>query len=263
MSEPETQTDTAPAADALAAADDEARALDKALQGRQPFHVVEAAFERFGPSLVVSFSGAEDVLVVDLAVQVLGARAASDLRVLTLDTGRLHPETLRYLEEVRQHYGIALQVQMPDGAATQALVQRKGLFSFYVDGHKECCSVRKVAPLRRALAGAPAWMTGQRRDQSPDTRAAVPFCELDRAFSGPQQPLFKFNPLANWKSAEVWRYLRGAGIPTNPLHQRGFISIGCEPCTRAVGPGEHERAGRWWWEEATQKECGLHRPDDA
>ncbi len=262
MSEPTPQT-AASDADALDAADAEARAMDAALQGRQPLHVVEAAFERFGPALVVSFSGAEDVLVVDLAVQVLGARAAGELRVLTLDTGRLHPETLRYLEEVRQHYGIALQVRSPDAAATLALVQRKGLFSFYVDGHKECCGLRKVAPLRLALADVPAWMTGQRRDQSPDTRATVPLCELDRGFSSQQRPLFKFNPLANWKSAEVWRYLRGAGIPTNPLHQRGFISIGCEPCTRAVGPGEHERAGRWWWEEATQKECGLHRPEGA
>lgn len=236
------------------AAQAEVHTLAGELEGAQPYRVVERALQRFGSELAISFSGAEDILVLDLAHQIAG----SDLRVFTLDTGRLHPETYAYLEQVREHYGITLQVQAPDAAAVEALVASKGLFSFRRDGHGECCGIRKVGPLRRALAGRPAWMTGQRRDQSPGTRAAVPVVELDTTFGSPESPLWKFNPLATWSSAQVWHYLRGAGIPTNPLHGRGFVSIGCEPCTRPVWPGEHERAGRWWWEEATQKECGLH-----
>lgn len=246
----DTTDQTAPSAELEA----DVAALAAELAQAQPFRIVERALERFGERLLLSFSGAEDVLVLDLAHQIAG----SAVRVFTLDTGRLHPETLEYLEQVRSHYGVALQVVAPEAAAVERLVNAKGLFSFRVDGHGECCGVRKVAPLRRVLAGQAAWMTGQRRDQSPGTRAAVPVVELDRTFGSPEQPLVKFNPLAGWTSDQVWRYLRGAGIPTNPLHGRGFVSIGCQPCTRPVWPGEHERAGRWWWEEATQKECGLH-----
>jgi phosphoadenosine phosphosulfate reductase len=230
--------------------------LTTQLQGQQPLAVMERAYGLYGDDLVVSFSGAEDVLLLDLAVQIAG----SSVRVMTLDTGRLHVETYAYLEDVRASYGIRLEVFSPEAQDVERLVAEKGLFSFRRDGHKECCGIRKVAPLRRALAGRRAWATGQRRDQSPDTRAAVPVVELDVAFGRPDQPLVKFNPLAAWTSAQVWRYLRGAGIPTNPLHSQGYISIGCAPCTRATLPGEHERAGRWWWEEATMKECGLHAP---
>ncbi len=228
------------------------------LAGKQPYHVMEHALTHFGTDLLVSFSGAEDVLVVDLAHQIAGR----DVRVFTLDTGRLHPETYAFIDAVRSHYGIAVDVRFPDAAAVQQLVRAKGLFSFRQDGHKECCGVRKVAPLRQALAGARAWATGQRHDQSPDTRADVPHVQLDPAFTGSAGPLVKYNPLANWSSAQVWRFIRGAGLPFNKLHERGFVSIGCEPCTRAVLPGEHERAGRWWWEEATAKECGLHVADE-
>lgn len=242
--------------DAVASARAEAEALAASLHDKQPYHVVEAALARFGRDLKISFSGAEDVLVVDLAAQIAGP----DVTVFSLDTGRLHPETLRFIDDVRARYGVRLEVYSPDAATLEPFVARKGLFSFYDDGHAECCGLRKVAPLRRALAGANAWMTGQRRDQSPGTRAAVPLVEIDAAFSPPGHALWKFNPLAAWTSAQVWHYLRSAGIPTNPLHGQGFISIGCAPCTRATLPGEHERAGRWWWEEATQKECGLHQP---
>jgi len=140
----------------------------------------------------------------------------------------------------------------------QRLTREKGLFSFYTDGHEECCGVRKIEPLRRQLAGLDAWITGQRRDQSP-TRPQVPVAQLDKTFSTPDKPLLKFNPLANWSSKQVWDYIRMLEIPFNPLHERGFISIGCEPCTRAIGPNQHEREGRWWWEEATARECGLHK----
>ncbi|MCH9855483.1 MAG: phosphoadenylyl-sulfate reductase, partial [Gammaproteobacteria bacterium] len=127
------------------------------------------------------------------------------------------------------------------------------------DGHKECCEIRKVTPLRAHLAGFDAWITGQRRDQSP-TRSEVPIIEFDKAFSTPQRRLIKVNPLANTSSMEVWQLIRSLEIPYNDLHDQGFASIGCEPCSRPVGPGQHEREGRWWWEEATQKECGLHIP---
>jgi phosphoadenosine phosphosulfate reductase len=124
---------------------------------------------------------------------------------------------------------------------------------------RSAAGVRKVAPLRRHLARQSAWMTGQRRDQSPDTRAAVALMHVDPAFKGADAgPLTKFNPLANWSSARVWQYINEHGVPFNALHRQGFISIGCQPCTRSTLPGQHEREGRWWWELATQKECGLH-----
>jgi phosphoadenosine phosphosulfate reductase len=134
----------------------------------------------------------------------------------------------------------------------------KGLFSFYEDGHHECCSIRKVEPLKRKLAQVDAWMTGQRRDQSLDTRQNIPEIQRDTTFSTPEHPLIKFNPLLNWTSAQVWDYIEAYQVPYNELHQKGFISIGCEPCTRAVLPNQHERTGRWWWESSAKKECGLH-----
>jgi phosphoadenosine phosphosulfate reductase len=170
----------------------------------------------------------------------------------------LHPETYQFLEKIRTHYGISVDTFFPQPEAVQKLVHEKGLFSFYRDGHKECCGVRKVEPLVRALRPLKAWITGQRKDQSPGTRAEVPVVQLDPTFGSPERPLVKFNPLANWTSKQVWAYIREHDVPYNALHDRGFVSIGCEPCTRPTNPGEHERAGRWWWEEETMKECGLH-----
>jgi phosphoadenosine phosphosulfate reductase len=132
------------------------------------------------------------------------------------------------------------------------------LFSFYEDGHSECCGIRKVEPLRRKLATVDAWITGQRKDQSVDTRQDIPEVQQDSAFSTPSHTLIKFNPLLNWSSAQVWDYIEAYQVPFNPLHQQGFVSIGCEPCTRAILPNQHERVGRWWWEDSTKKECGLH-----
>lgn len=220
---------------------------------RHPRDIVALALADFSPDVAISFSGAEDVVLVDLAAS-LGRR----FRVFSLDTGRLHPETYRFLDQVRERYGIAIETFFPQPHAVEELVREKGLFSFYRDGHKECCNVRKVEPLGRALKPLRAWVTGQRKDQSPGTRAAVPVVQADPTFGTPAHPLVKFNPLANWTSRQVWQYIRENDVPYNPLHERGFVSIGCEPCTRAVLPGEHERAGRWWWEDATMKECGLH-----
>lgn len=219
---------------------------------RDPREILELALKSF-QNIAVSFSGAEDVVLVDMAVSI-----DRNVKVFSLDTGRLHPETYRFLEQVRQHYGIAIEVLSPDAAAVEKLVREKGLFSFYRDGHQECCAVRKVMPLRRKLGTLDAWITGQRKDQSPGTRAQVPVIQEDGAFSTPDHRIVKFNPLANWTSAQVWQYIRQNGVPFNELHNRGFISIGCEPCTRPVLPNQHEREGRWWWEDETQKECGLH-----
>ena len=232
------------------------KALDPAaekLHGRDPAEIVELALREFSPEITVSFSGAEDVVLVDMA-----SRVGVPYRVFTLDTGRLHGETYKFLDAVRERYDVAIDAYFPQPDAVQALVREKGFYSFYRDGHQQCCGIRKVEPLRRALSEVRAYITGQRKDQSPSTRDDIPLRQLDEGFAAPGQELAKFNPLANWSAAEVWRYIREHDVPYNPLHDRGFRSIGCEPCTRATHPGEHEREGRWWWEEATMKECGLH-----
>jgi thioredoxin-dependent adenylylsulfate APS reductase len=232
-------------------------ALAGELAELSPRRILRRAFELFElDDLAISFSGAEDVLLIELACDVLGDRKP---RVFCLDTGRLHPETYQFMAKVERRYGLRIEYVFPDAPAVEALVRRKGLFSFYEDGHHECCGVRKVAPLRRQLATMRAWITGQRRDQSPRTRGSVQAFERDAAFTGRDgEPLFKFNPMVSMSSDEVWDTIRAFEVPYNALHERGFVSIGCEPCTRAVLPGEHERAGRWWWEEDTKKECGLH-----
>jgi phosphoadenosine phosphosulfate reductase len=220
---------------------------------RDPWDILAFAIREYGPDVAISFSGAEDVVLVDMA-----ARIGGQFHVFSLDTGRLHPETYQFIDRVRRYYDIPVEVFVPHPEALQKLVGEKGFFSFYKDGHKECCGIRKVEPLRRALEPLRAWVTGQRKDQSPSTRAEVPVIQLDPAFGSPERPLVKFNPIANWTSKQVWAYIREREVPYNPLHERGFVSIGCEPCTRPVHPGQREREGRWWWEEETRKECGLH-----
>ena len=219
---------------------------------KTPGEILKLALGSFD-NIAISFSGAEDVVLIDMAVKINPA-----INVFSLDTGRLHPETYRYIEQVRSHYHINIEVLSPDHAALEKLVREKGLYSFYRDGHQECCGIRKVMPLRKKLNTLDAWITGQRKDQSPGTRADVPVVEKDSAFSTDNHTLIKFNPLSFWTSTQVWRYIRENDVPFNELHNQGYISIGCEPCTRPVLPNQHEREGRWWWEEATMKECGLH-----
>lgn len=226
--------------------------LQLELSAKSPREILKYALNSYD-NIAISFSGAEDVVLIEMA-----RKLTDRLRVFTLDTGRLHPETYQFLNQVRDHYRIDIEVLFPDAQEVEALVNGKGLFSFYQDGHSECCGIRKVHPLRRKLNGLDAWISGQRKDQSPSTRNQVPVIQLDPAFTTPDHPIVKFNPLANWSSKDVWDYIRMTEAPYNKLHERGFISIGCEPCTRPVLPGQHEREGRWWWEESTKKECGLH-----
>lgn len=226
--------------------------IDSELQKQTPQEILAYALKSFD-NIALSFSGAEDVVLIDIATKI-----DANVSAFCLDTGRLHGQTYRYIEQIRKHYGIKIDILFPDSGAVRDLVSRKGLFSFYEDNHQECCSIRKIGPLRKKLLTVDAWVTGQRKDQSPGTRANIPVIQDDRVFARPGESLTKFNPLANWTQEQVWRYIRDNGVPYNPLHDQGYISIGCEPCTRPVGPGQHEREGRWWWEEATRKECGLH-----
>lgn len=235
----------------MTAKDFDPTALAEEYLESSPQDILKLALENFD-NIAISFSGAEDVVLVDMA-----SRIKPDVQVFSLDTGRLHPETYRFFEQVREKYGINIHFMAPDTGALEKLVREKGMFSFYKDGHKECCGIRKVMPLRRKLSTLDAWITGQRKDQSP-TRAEVPVVQKDEAFSTDEKTLVKFNPLANWSSARVWQYIRKNDVPFNELHNQGYISIGCEPCTRPVLPNQHEREGRWWWEESTMKECGLH-----
>ncbi len=229
--------------------------LQSTVEAGDPVAVLRRGLERFGAECAIAFSGAEDVALIDMA-----AKLGLPFSVFSLDTGRLHPETYRFIEDVRVHYGIDIAVISPPSAELEQFVRRKGLFSFYDDGHGECCRIRKVVPLKRALSGYRAWVTGQRRDQNPDTRSEVMAIEIDERFRGLNDgQLVKLNPLAAWTSRMVWDYIHANEVPYNPLHRRGFISIGCAPCTRPVLPGQPERAGRWWWEQSEHRECGLHR----
>ena len=217
-----------------------------------PQEVIAFALEKFD-QISISFSGAEDVVLIDMA-----SKIKDKFQVFSIDTGRLHDETYKFIQQVREHYNIDIEILFPSHVQVEKLVKEKGLFSFYQDGHKECCSIRKVVPLRRKLATLDGWITGQRKDQNPSTRAEIPLIQEDNIFATPGQKLVKFNPLANWTSAQVWQYIRANQVPYNPLHSKGFVSIGCEPCTRPILPNQHEREGRWWWEQAKEKECGFH-----
>ncbi len=230
----------------------------QALDGASVEKIMEAAFEHFGDRLLLSTSlSVDDMVLLDHALKVANGRP---LRVFTLDTGRLHQETYDVLDAARSHFDVAIEVYAPDTAAVQELVTLHGPNHFRqsVDARKACCFVRKVEPLRRALATADAWVTGMRAAQAV-TRANLSPVEFDLANgAGRERPLVKFNPLARWTDAEIWAYAEAHALPVNALHTQGFPSIGCAPCTRAVAPGEDPRAGRWWWESPDTKECGLH-----
>jgi len=231
---------------------------DQNLEHLTPQEILQLAFSTFD-NIALSFSGAEDVVLIDMAAKIL-RDTHKKLRVFSLDTGRLHPETYEYIEKVRQTYGLDLELLSPDSNDLQNFVRKNGLFSFLKDGHQACCSIRKVEPLKKKLATLEAWISGQRKDQSPITRQQIHLLEEDHIL-GKDSNLIKFNPIANWTSKQVWNYIQMFDVPFNPLHQKGFTSIGCQPCTRAILPNQHEREGRWWWEESHIKECGLHNSD--
>ena len=202
------------------------------------------------PVVFASSFGAEDMVLLDLI-----ATHAPSIGVFTLDTGRLPEETHTLIARARDRYVLPINVYLPDTARLEAFVNSHGPNTFFdgIEQRRACCALRKSEPLRRALVGKGAWVTGLRREQS-STRADLAIEEFDSVHGLP-----KFNPLAQWGEDDVWSYLRAHRVPWNALHDRGYRSIGCAPCTRAVEPGEDVRAGRWWWENPEQKECGLHR----
>lgn len=192
--------------------------------------------------------------IEDQAILHAIAESAAPIDVFTLDTGRLFPETIDTIVASEQRYGVKIHVLTPQTDHVESIVTRDGVLGFRssIEARKACCHARKVVPLKRGLAGAAGWITGLRREQS-GGRADVPFAAWDADYG-----LIKFNPLADWSLDTLEAYIAANDIPTNSLHARGFPSIGCQPCTRAIRPGEDIRAGRWWWENEDGKECGLH-----
>ena len=213
--------------------------------------LLQWALNNFSSKIALASSfGAEDVVLIDILMKL-----DPKIKIFTLDTGRLNEETYEVMDAIRKKYGISIESYFPDKDAVQKLEREKGFYSFResVDNRKECCAIRKVEPLNRALKGLDAWITGLRRAQGA-TRVNVSKIEEDQAHAG----LIKINPLADWSEEDVWNYIKKNSVPYNRLHDQGYPSIGCAPCTRAVKEGEDIRAGRWWWENADHKECGIH-----
>ncbi|MBA2690045.1 MAG: phosphoadenylyl-sulfate reductase [Burkholderiales bacterium] len=203
----------------------------------------------YSPTAFATSFGVEDMVLTDLI-----AKDFRNIEIFSLDTGRLPPETYQLMQKTTEHYRRKIKVYFPEAAAVENYVRINGINGFYdsIAQRKECCHVRKVQPLQRALAGKKAWITGLRREQAP-TRQDLDVSEFDQDYG-----LQKFSPLIDWSTLDVWTYVSTYKVPYNLLHDQGYPSIGCAPCTRAVNPGEDIRAGRWWWENAEHKECGLH-----
>ncbi len=228
----------------------ELESLRREIAGRNTKQTLAFVVERFGPDLVFASSlGAEDQVLTDIIV-----RSGLEIPIVTLDTGRLFEETVDLIAETEKFYGIRIRVYTPDTAEVESLVNEHGVNCFRqsLELRKRCCQVRKIAVLRRALAGKKLWICGLRREQSV-TRAAIDLLEDDSA-----NGLLRLNPLADWSEERVWDYIKAHDVPYNILHDRGYPSIGCAPCTRAVRRVEDVRAGRWYWEQPEHRECGLH-----
>jgi len=213
-----------------------------------------AASEHAGRIVLASSLGAEDMVLTDLI-----ARHRLPIAIGTLETGKLHAQTLALVQRTEQHYGVQIELHRPQQEAVVHFVRQHGDDAMYrsVELRKACCAMRKLEPLQRMLAGRTAWVTGLRREQS-DTRGAVPFSEVD------EHGRTKLSPLADWSWNDVWHYIATHRVPYNPLHDEFMPSIGCAPCTRAIAVGEDFRSGRWWWEDESAKECGLHvKSEDA
>lgn len=226
------------------------RDMNKRFSGAGPEEVLSFLLKKYGSELVFSSSlGAEDQVITHML-----AGIDKQARIFTLDTGRLFPETLDLLDNTNKRYDISIKVYFPDAAKVENMVNRKGINLFYesIENRKECCHIRKILPMKRALKDAKIWISGLRSEQSV-TRKDLALAEWDNNFN-----LIKISPLRSWNEQQVWDFIESNNIPYNKLHDRGFPSIGCQPCTRAIEPGEDIRAGRWWWELPEMKECGLH-----
>ncbi|KAA6434180.1 phosphoadenylyl-sulfate reductase [Dyadobacter flavalbus] len=224
--------------------------LNAAIEGKSEIESLAILADLFPGEVVFSTSlGYEDQAITDLIL-----KNNINITIFTLDTGRLFSETYMTLQKTNNRYDTKIKVYYPQTSAAEELVSTKGPLSFYesVENRKECCFIRKVEPLNRALKGAKIWVTGIRAEQS-GNRQGMERLEWDEAHQ-----LVKFHPILDWTFEEVKTYVKSNGIPYNPLHDKGFVSIGCAPCTRAIQEGEDFRAGRWWWEDESKKECGLH-----
>ena len=230
---------------------EQARQWRARFEVESPEAVLRWALSEFHPDIALASSfSREDIVLIAMMADIL-----PEPRIFALDTGRLHEETYEAADAVRRKLGVRIEWHFPERAAVEEMERNKGLFSFResLENRHECCRIRKVDPLSRALSGLRAWLTGQRREQAV-TRRSLSVLEVDEAHG----KILKLNPLAGWTEGDVEVYVRKRGLPVNRLHDMGYPSIGCAPCTRPVAPGEDPRAGRWWWELPEHKECGLH-----
>ena len=232
---------------------DLAKSLNTELENKTPQEILRFCLERFKGSIALSSSlGLEDQVLTDMVVKI-----DASTTIFTLDTGRLFPETYDLIDRTCSKYNVKIRIYFPNHEDVEEMVNEKGINLFYhsVENRKECCRIRKLVPLKRAFQGLDAWICGLRRNQSV-TRKDMQTVEWDEG-----NGLIKINPLISWSEQDVWDYVNKYSVPVNPLHKKGFPSIGCLPCTRAIEPGEDIRAGRWWWENPDTKECGLHKKD--
>lgn len=229
---------------------EQAKKLSDELKDKSPEEVLQYAIDKWKIKIAFASSfGAEDQVLTDMI-----SKVDKNANIFTLDTGRLFPETYNLIEKTSNHYGIKIKVFFPNYKKVEEMVQDKGINLFYksIENRERCCYLRKKEPLLRAFTGLEAWICGLRRDQS-ITRFNNQLVEWDE-----QNELFKINPIIQWTEDQVWDYIHVNNVPYNELHDQGFPSIGCQPCTRAILPGEDVRAGRWWWEQPEKRECGLH-----
>ena len=230
----------------------EIRSIANELESKPAPEILKWGFKKYGDKMVLASSfGAEDVVLIDMMCNI----NRNLTRVFTLDTGRLNQETYDLIDKIRKKYDIKVDVYFPNASDIEEMVANKGMNLMYdsVENRKLCCNLRKIEPLKRALKQFDCWITGLRREQS-TTRNKILKIEVDTLNNN----ITKLNPLADWTNDEIWKYIRKNKVPYNELHDRGYPSIGCEPCTRSIKEGEDPRAGRWWWENDTHKECGLH-----
>jgi len=226
-------------------------AWNKELSGKTPDYILTFFLEKFKGKIALSTSlGLEDQVLTQMVAEI-----DPSTRIFTLDTGRLFPETYDLMDRTSKKYKINLEVFFPNSAEIEEMVAEKGINLFYdsIENRKLCCRLRKLVPLARSMQGLDAWITGLRREQSV-TRENMQVVEWDD-----NNNMLKINPLIDWTEQQAWDYVKEHHVPVNPLHKKGFASIGCQPCTRAIEPGEDVRAGRWWWENPDTKECGLHK----